>query len=287
MTGMEKDKQYFVKCAQLDLIKELKRICDKNNISYFLVGGTLIGAIRHNGYIPWDDDIDVGMLRPEYIRFIKACKRELDDQYAIYDWNIDKNSPLPFLKIKIKGTHYREQLSQNTEMNDEIFIDVFPYDNAPDNKVLQRIHGLRNIIIKKIILLRCGFTIDEGGVIKRGLYLPLKLLANIHTIEKWKKRYKINAYKYNHRKTGSVVSLGGSYAYKREIKNRTIVEKLDKHIFEDVELSVPKHYDRFLREVYGDYMQLPPENMRVSRHGISYIDMGDYVTRSRIGESMK
>ena len=148
-----------VKCAQLDMLVELKRICEKNGIAYFLVGGTLIGAIRHCGFIPWDDDIDVGMLREDYERFISLCKTELSDEYALYDWHKDEKSPIPFLKMKIKGTHYREKLSKETTINDEIFIDIFPYDNAPDSGLNRKIQALKNIIYKKIILLKSEFLI--------------------------------------------------------------------------------------------------------------------------------
>lgn len=276
----ERDK---VKCAQLDMLKELKRICDKNKIPYFLVGGTLIGAIRHEGFIPWDDDIDVGMLRENYIRFVAACKTDLSQEYSLYDWSIDPKSPIPFLKMKIKGTHYREELSKSTEMNDEIYIDIFPYDHAPESPIKRKMQAMRNILFKKAILLRCGFTIDEGGKIKKVLYIPLRAYSHIHSVKTWKKKYERNATQYNQAETTHVVSLGGSYSYQKELKDITFLKDLILHRFEDVDLSVPAKYDLFLKEVYGDYLKLPPEEQRISRHGISLIDLGSYQVKSEMG----
>lgn len=136
------DKSELVKYAQLDLLIELDRICKKNGINYFLVGGTLIGAIRHNGFIPWDDDIDVGMLRADYEKFEKACEKDLNPEYAKYDWHIDSASPLPFLKLKIKGTHYREYFSKDSNMNDAIFIDIFPYELNTGKVIIETIEKL-------------------------------------------------------------------------------------------------------------------------------------------------
>lgn len=276
------EKAELVKYAQLDLLLELDRICKENGINYFLVGGTLIGAIRHNGFIPWDDDIDVGMLRNDYEKFEKACDKCLNSEYAKYDWHIDTASPLPFLKLKIKGTHYREYLSKESSMNDAIYIDVFPYDNAPNSKLQKRIQEFQNYFVKKILLLRCGFTIDRGNRGKRLLYFSLNVLSKIRSVEKWKECLERIQKRYNQKKTVDVVSLSGSYAYRKELKSRELVTKLTTHQFEGYDLSVPKDYDRFLREVYGDYMKLPPEDQRVSRHGISLIDLGNYKIRCKI-----
>jgi lipopolysaccharide cholinephosphotransferase len=274
-----------IKYAQLDLLLELKRICEKYSIDYFLVGGTLIGAVRHKGFIPWDDDIDVGMLRNQYLKFIKACKEDLNSNYFLHDWNMDKASPLPFLKLKIKGTHYRETLSRDSQMGDEIYIDIFPYDNASDNLLSQKVQAIKNVVIKKMLLLKCGFTIDEGGKLKKIYYVPLKLFSHMRSIEGWKKSFDRNAQKYNDRLTKNVISLGGSYSYFKELKSRELLSHYTKLPFEGTEFSVPKEYDRFLKEVYGNYMQLPPIDQRVSRHGIIMMDIGSYKIRSSAFEN--
>lgn len=276
MEGME-----IVKSAQLDLLSELKRICDKHNIKYFLVGGTLIGAIRHNGFIPWDDDIDVGMLRDDYEKFITICGDELDDAYQLYDWKVDPKSPIPFSKLKIKTTHYKEDLARDTDIDDGIFIDVFPYDNAPESKLKRSIQNIKNVIIKKSLLLRLGYAIDKNASgFKNLTYAILRLISYFNSVEGWKKTYDKNSRKYNHKKAEYVVSLGGSYSYARELKRKKDLQELIPHIFENDNYLIPRNYDVFLRQVYGDYMKLPPEEERTSRHKIILVDLGTYRIRS-------
>ena len=288
MEKTEMNNTELVKCAQLDMLIELKRICEKNKIPYFLVGGTLIGAIRHNGFIPWDDDIDVGMLRKDYEKFIEVCATELNEEYVLHDWHIDPNSPLPFLKMKIKGTHYRERLSQNSEMSDEIFIDIFPFENAPNTAYQRAMHSVFREPLKKILLLRCGFEIDrDGGLMKKCAYKLLRFISKVKSLESWKDCFARMAQRYNDKETDYVVGFSGAYSYKKECKPREMMQRLGLHTFEGVEVNVPQDYDEYLRQIYGDYMKLPPESEQQGRHGILYVDMGRYVVKSKMVEGRK
>lgn len=274
--------QYVVKCAQLDMLKELDRVCNKSGIPYFLVGGSLIGAIRHNGFIPWDDDIDVGMLRNDYDNFKIACKKELCSDFSLYDWDIDKASSVPFLKMKIKGTHYKEAMSSGTKVNDEIFIDIFPLDNAPDSRIKQLIHGGISLLLKKIILLKGGFNIDGGVIFKKLVYFPLRCAASLIKMDTWKKYFIANAQRYRFEDTSLVVNICGAYSYQRELKKKIYFENLSSHIFETISVSIPSEYDVYLTEVYGDYMQPPPKEQRTSRHNILYVDLGGYKPKNKL-----
>lgn len=265
-----------VKCAQLDLLIELKRLCEKYEINYFLIGGTLIGAIRHDGFIPWDDDIDVGMLRSDYEKFRVVCAKDLCSEYKLYNWENDNKSPLPFLKLKITGTHYREELAENTDMNDEIFIDIFPFDNAPDSLFLQTLQASSIYLIRKILLLKCGFSIDRGNRIKKLLYSILKTISSIASVPFWKKCCTSIMNAYNNRETSEVVNMCGAYSYKKELKKKELLTKTVPHLFEKQFFSVPEQYDTYLREIYGDYMELPPQDERIGRHGVSFVDLGKY-----------
>lgn len=269
-----------VKYAQLDLITELDRICKKHDLPYFMVGGTLIGAVRHNGFIPWDDDIDVGMLWEDYQKLRQACDQDLDPAYMLHDWYSDPNSPHPFFKLKIRGTHYREELSGNSKMDDGIFIDIFPFDNVPDNKLAQRLQAMERKIIRKILLVRCGFVLDGGSLPKKIVYGLLKVLSYIRSVEGWKKRFEKVRTRYNNKKTPFVVNMCGAYSYEKEKKPRTMMENTVSHAFEDRQFSIPADYDTYLRGCYGDYMQLPPEEKRVGIHHVQLVDLGDYTIRS-------
>lgn len=274
-----------IKCAQMDLLIELDRICKKNNIPYFLVGGTLIGAIRHNGFIPWDDDIDLAMMRKDFERFREVCAADLDEAYMLHDWSTDPASPHPFMKLKIKGTHYSEEVSAASKMDDAIFIDIFAYDNAPDGEFARKLHGLKRYWLKKFLLLRCDFDLGKGSMPKRVVYGVLKGISRLRSKEAWKRSFEKMEKKYNHRETEMVVNLGGAYSYERELKPRAMLEKLTTHRFENGMFSVPEDYDGYLRSSYGDYMQLPPEEQRVGVHHVQYIDFGDYTIRYGNGEN--
>lgn len=274
------DTAQLVKLAQLDLLTELRRICQKHDIPYYLIGGTLIGAIRHQGFIPWDDDIDVGMLRRDYDRFQQVCRQELDPAYTLHDWDSDPASPHPFLKMKIRGSHYREGLAAQSQMDDGIFIDIFPYDNAPDRELPLRLQAMQIYLVRKILLLRCGFTLDSGSKLKKLLYGTLCTLSKVRSVSAWKKACKKLMLRHNRKPTRRVSNMCGSYSYKREMMDRTLVQDQVEHVFEKDMFSIPAGYHEFLRGVYGDYMKLPPEDQRVGRHQVIQMDLGGYQIRS-------
>lgn len=273
----------LVKCAQIDLLLELRRICKKWNIPYFLIGGTLIGAIRHQGFIPWDDDIDVGMLWEDYARFYQACKEDLDPAYVLHDWHEDPASPHPYFKLKIRGTHYPEAVSANSAMDDGIFIDVFPYDNAPNNKFMRRIQAWQIFVIRKILLLRCDFELGRDSTSKKLIYSILKVFSHVRSIESWKSSFEKVQHRYNKGTTQVATNMCGAYSYERESKPRALLEKVTEHVFEGEMFSVPEDYDGFLRSCYGDYMQLPPEEQRIGIHHVQGVDFGSYTVRYNSG----
>ena len=209
-----------IKEAQLDLLDELVRICEKNNIAYSLVGGTLIGAIRHNGFIPWDDDIDIGMTRDNYEYFLKCCKKDLKKEYDIYNWHNDNFFPNPFSKLKIKNSHYTEELAENSKMNDAIFIDVFPYDNIPNSKIKQKMQKAKMLLYRKALLLKCNISIIGDSFIKKILYTPIVIYSKLISQEKLQKKIEKETTKYNNNNSEYAINHGGSYSYERETIKR-------------------------------------------------------------------
>lgn len=269
----------MAKNAQMDLLTELDRICKKWDIPYFLVGGTLIGAIRHGGFIPWDDDIDVGMLWEDYDRLREACQKDLDPAYMLHNWDDDPYSPHPFYKLKICGTHYPEGLAANSKMNDAIYIDIFPFDNAPDNKFLRKVQAAQVYILRKILLLRCDFDLSGESKLRKVLYGTLKFASRICSVKTWKRTLARVRQRYNKGVTQVVTNMCGAYSYARESKPRAMLTETMPHAFEKGAFSIPKQYDAYLRGCYGDYMQLPPEDQRIGKHEIVGIDFGTYQIR--------
>ncbi len=273
------DTSTIVRNAQMDLLIELDRICKKWDIPYFLTYGTLLGAVRHDGFIPWDDDLDVGMLWYHYDRFREACKQDLDPAYMLHSWESDPNSPHPFMKLKICGTHYPEKLAAASSMNDAIYIDIFPYDSVSESKFKRQIQAKETYLLYKILLLRCNFDLSGESKLRKVLYGTLKFLSRIRSVEGWKKTMTRVRNRYNNGKASRATCMAFPYSFEKECVSCTVLETTIPHKFENGTFSIPKDYDLILRKCYGDYMQLPPEDQRVGHHQIQGVDLGNYTIR--------
>ena len=127
--------------TELEMLIEVDRICRKNNIRYSLDGGTLLGAIRHDGFIPWDDDADVVMLRTEYNKFYTACKQELDtERFFLQEYRTDNKYRWGYSKLRRNGTVFLREGQEHVKCNQSVFIDIFIYDNVPDCLIARQIH---------------------------------------------------------------------------------------------------------------------------------------------------
>ena len=273
------DTSTIVRNAQMDLLIELDRICKKHDIPYFLTYGTLLGAIRHDGFIPWDDDLDVGLRWDHYERFCKVCAQELDEAYMLHTWDIDPYSPHPFAKLKIRGTHYPEKLAENTQMNDAVYIDVFPYDGVSESKLMRKWQAVEMYLLIKILLLRCNFDLSGESKLRKVIYSTIKFLAGIRSVDGWRKALTRVRNRYNNGKATHAVCMCSCYDFERECVPCQMLENTVAHKFENGMFSVPGDYDQILRQCYGDYMQLPPEEQRTGRHEIQSVDLGEYTIR--------
>ena len=171
-----------VQLVQLEIAKEIKAICERNNIEFFLESGTLLGAVRHGGFIPWDDDLDLGMTRSNYNKFIECASKELDNKYFLQTVDTDENYPLAFCKIRKNNTIYMEKAHEHTSFHNGIFVDVFPYDNIPDDdKIFKKIKK-RLKFAKRIMLMKCNSTPWTTYQGRRKIfailgYLPIRVIA--------------------------------------------------------------------------------------------------------------
>lgn len=134
----QNDKLRIIQQIEYEILKKLDKICSVNNIEYFLIGGTALGAKRHGGFIPWDDDIDVGMTRDNYNKFINLEEKEFGDDILLQTPYNDGPSPFPYAKLRRKNTKFVEYCNRNIKMKQGIYIDIFPYDNIPDNEFLRK-----------------------------------------------------------------------------------------------------------------------------------------------------
>lgn len=260
-------------------LKEIKRICEKNSIPYFLIGGTLIGAVRHKGFIPWDDDIDVGMLRKDYDRFLEIAKTDINKEKFFLQTTQTEDGCCDYeiARVRLNGTHFVENHRQNLSLHNGFFVEILPYDDLPPTKKECIRYSKYFKRMKKILGIRKGYKYKVyNNKLKRFIFY---VIANFTRIIPFKilhdkmVNYHLKYYETNSEK---VFLLSGAYNCFRESHLRSSFYETTELEFEGELFSVPKNYDMFLREQYGDYMQLPPEEKRCGKLVVKNIDFGNY-----------
>ncbi len=273
---MDKETLRQVQLTQLEILKEVKRVCMENAISYWLDSGTFLGAVRHGGFIPWDDDVDVGMLRDDYERFLKVCRTELRDRYVLQDWDDTRDYPYCFAKVRKRGTIYREIKAEKLEENG-VYIDVFPYDKFPLDKGRQLKQHIMVDTYKRIILIKDGYMPWrlEGKLDWRRyfLFLPIRILSSIVGLAKAKKLFIEYQQKYNHLTENYDYFPSGVSQYGNWVIKRDFLETLEERKFEDDSFMCPSSAHEYLSVAYGDYMTPPPEDRRYLGHSIIEVQL--------------
>ena len=260
------------------ILKEYKRVCDELHLEYFLDSGTLLGAVRHKGFIPWDDDIDVGMLRRDYEVFINKAPEVLAESFFLQTWHSDGGYGLAFAKLRMRNTTYIEESAQKSTAENGFYIDIFPYDVYPDKEEDRKWQRRRYDIYRRAIMVKCGYTpwiMNASGIkliVKYFLYIPIRLFSAMNTREKLIRYYEKMSTKYNNTKTGFLYEQAGAANYGKWVIPSQCFESFISLQFEDECFSCPKDYDTYLKSVYGDYMILPPEDKRENRHRIIKIE---------------
>lgn len=264
-----------VQMAQLELALEIKRVCDILNINYFLDSGTLLGAVRHKGFIPWDDDLDIGMLRKDYEKFVLEAPLIIDAKYFLQTWDSDEKYGLAYAKLRKNGTVFIEEAAQDVGAHNGIFIDVFPYDAYPNNFRLRIKQKFNLYFLKRLLLVKCGYkpwAVDSSRGIKKYIkafiYGILKVTSLLISKEKLKKRYYSSSVKYNDFTCDKYFIVDGASEYGTWLVQKSCFEEFVELPFEKELFKCPKNFDLYLSDIYGDYMTPPPENQRENRHNI-------------------
>ena len=250
-----------LKKVQLLSLLEIIRICNKYNITYTPIGGTLLGTIRHKGFIPWDDDIDVGMLRTEYDRFLEVAKNELRPEFFLQTYETDSNYPKSIARLCVNETTCLFKGLDKVNIHHGIFTDIFPYDNSPNNKLSIISHKYSLKWLKICVYYKYNYGCLTS--IKAKVGIPLLSFPFIFHNKKtirilWEKIMQ----KYNSNQTEYVVRTGSQYPYEKVRVKRTFMEEIETMEFEGFPISVMKGYDVHLSDNYGDYMELPPIEKR-------------------------
>ncbi len=264
---MTKNNLSSVQAHVLDILHQLIELFEKENISYYILGGTMLGAIRHKGFIPWDDDVDIGIPREDYERFLKECNSKLSQYLKIRTYNDESYHHYYYARVVDTRYHIKRKGSIK-EREEELWVDIFPLDGMPNSKIKTIIHKIKLLFIRllyhmscfdKVNIKRPGRPVIDRIIIKVLMVTHICSSLNstklLNKIDKLLKKYPISSSKY-------VFNFMGSTHAFREIFNKECFAEGTKYDFEDMRLIGPKNYDFYLKKLYGDYMKLPPENER-------------------------
>ena len=263
---------------ELKCLKELKRICEENDIKYFLIGGTLIGAARNKGFIPWDDDIDIGMVRSEYDRFCKICPEKINKEKFFFQIpeTEEGNADFEIARIRLNDTHFVQRHRKNLKLHDGFFIEIIPYDDLPATEKECNSYYNYFKVMKRLVGERMGYRYHVNNKLHRFMYHSGVTLSKIIPLKKLYNKMVNYHLKYSNTNSEYVFLLGGAYNWRKERHLRTTISEFTTLEFEGEMYPVPKNYDLFLREQYGDYMTPPPLDKQVNKCFVESIDFGPY-----------
>ena len=272
---------------ELKILLELKRICEKHHIQYFLMWGTLLGAVRHRGFIPWDDDIDVGMIRSEYIKFLTICNDELSQEYFLQTFESDRTYANSFAKLRLNDTEYPEQENKDLLYHKGIYIDIFPIDHIPSNYLSRKVHIFKLIALSQMCYIKYGYKIKPTKLIRKVCYLGLQYLSKVFSKTQVIKMREKLLQKYNKRRTNfymcSNLYLSGYLGNMPSCFPSEIFDQSLELEFEGIRFPVPADYSAYLERTYGDYMSPPPESKR-TRHTPCSPDFGKYANINSVDD---
>ncbi|MBQ7274498.1 MAG: LicD family protein [Clostridiales bacterium] len=257
-----------------DMLKWFDAFCRQNELSYYAVGGTLLGAVRHNGFIPWDDDIDVAMPRDDYDKLITLMKGKTFGKYVLESYDSENDDYCyPYNKIYDISTtlieNYRKPLKRG------IFLDVFPLDGAGNNE-LDSIKWCKHINRRYYFFLtRIAAVRKERSLYKNVAIVLSNIIPHVF-VNNFKLRIKLDSMcrRYNPRDSLYVGNLLGNWGTKEIIKS-SIIGNPTEYDFEGAKIFGIEHFDEYLSHIYGDWRSLPPEEKRQSHHDYLFLDLNN------------
>ena len=256
-----------LKKVELNLLKVFIDVCNKLKLRYYVIDGTLLGTVRHGGFIPWDDDIDVAMPREDYDVLVEKGNELIPDYLFFQSSHSDSKLPMNFCKLRDSRTTFVEESIKHFDVNHGVYIDIFPLDYYPEKKYQQLIFKYTNTVLNEVI--NKEFDLPPNKSIKSRIAIALgSLLASDYkkAISKREKLFKsVKPSRYLAHYCGA---WGDREIVPIEWYGEGVVLK-----FEDIEVVAPICYKKWLERVYGDYMTPPPPEKRVAHHYVGAFDL--------------
>ncbi|MBD3107613.1 LicD family protein [Bacillus sp. AGMB 02131] len=253
--------------VELEILKDVVKICEENNLRYFLMGGTFLGAVRHKGFIPWDDDIDIAMPREDYENFFEIVDQKLHGDYIYKNFKKGNEKTIYFSRVE----NINFEIEDNSAIKKRIrnaWIDIFPLDGMPNNRLVRFFHKIRLLYLRVTLQYSQFSVIVNQNLPNRPLHenilIKIGKMINFERIldtEKCMNKLDIALKKYNYHNSKYVVNFMGAYKFK-EMFLREIYDDTEKYEFETEQLIAPKNFNFVLSQMYGDYMTPPREDAK-------------------------
>jgi lipopolysaccharide cholinephosphotransferase len=247
----------------LNILVEIDAFCSKNNLKYYLAYGTLLGAVRHNGFIPWDDDIDICMPRPDYEKFISTFKSK-NPRYEVLSHLKDNKYPYYFAKVHDRNTLLETKLTYKNRMG--LYVDIFPIDAVPSDINLQKRYMRKFNFYRNIYNIRSIRLNRRRSPFKNALILMSRLVTSVIPFIYLQDKIDRISKLYNY-EDHNLVSIA-AVTDQRLVLDKKLFSEGIKMKFENIEVKVPVAYEIILSKNYGNYMKLPPVEKQVSHHEI-------------------
>lgn len=246
--------------ALLEILREFDRVCKVLDIPYVLFAGTMLGAVRHQGFIPWDDDLDIMMLRSDYDRFLAEAEQVLDRRKFYLQKEFSEHWPMFFSKLRLNGTTCLEKYHpRDLRTHQGIYMDIFPCDNGARTGFGRKVQFLASKVVIAKSLYRRGYETDSK---KKKIFMTLcRLVPMKPFLHLTKRGAGDSAFVHSF--------LGGASDFAKNVYPRICFAERADMTFENGRYPVSAHYDGLLRQLYGEYMILPPEDQRtIKQHAI-------------------
>ncbi|MBE6001227.1 MAG: LicD family protein [Sarcina sp.] len=268
MSSYEPEVLEKIQNLEKEMLEDFGRICKENHLTWFAIGGTLLGAVRHQDMIPWDDDIDLAILRKDYIRLKRIVREQYSDKYMILDAEENDRYPLMTGQFTLKGTRFVTEQFQNVPCDFGIYLDLFPFDTLHPDKKIREKHMKRAWAVGKVRILReIGTPYVAGSGWKRNMILAVCRAGHLGlSVLRLDRKRLYRACRHWCRVDEKTDS--GIYGFSCDTRpfdnmiSREDMEPLKEVPFGTGTILIPSGYDALLREQYGDYMQLPPPEAR-------------------------
>ena len=270
--------------VELDMLKDVIEVADRNSVNYSLSGGSVLGAVRHKGFIPWDDDIDINMPRKDFDRFKRIFEKELSEKYELCAPELGQDYGMAMSQIKKRGTVYRS-FNELSQKESGICIDIFVMENVPDNRVARTIHGVFSLAFG--YMLSCRKTYEDISCLKeyfkenrelKKVFMKKARIGRLFFFLSLNQASWLTwrCYSWCRNEESEYITIpSGRKHYFGEIGKRAEMCRMKKVPFETIMVNIPKGAERYMERLYGtDYMELPPEEKR-ERHPIMELDFGE------------